>query len=150
MRWSMACLFTLLLVAAGLAQVLRLDTRYNIGVDRPNYAQDTPKATLAAVIKAIETKKYDYLMAHLVDPAFVDPRVKKDHAGKFEALVKETGDKLHEDPDVLKVLRRFVKDGEWETAEDSASVQLKDVSDRVYFKKKEDRWFMENRREASK
>src|ERR1051326_8829805 len=35
--------------------------------------QDSPKQTLASIAKALERKRMDYLLAHLVDPAFTDP-----------------------------------------------------------------------------
>lgn len=146
MRWAIA--FGMIAACAVAAQdkVETPPPRYGVNADLRRYPQATPKETFASVLQAIDQKRYDYLLAHLVDPAFVDERVKK--LGGFDELVGEMRTKLNDNPDAVKELRRFLKQGEWETNEDKASAFLKDVKDRrVYFRKIETRWFMENKQE---
>ena len=51
------------------------------------------------------------------------------------------------DPSTVKLLDRILKDGEWTTEKDSASVRLKDDKERaVFFRKLGERWYLENRR----
>jgi hypothetical protein len=118
--------------------------RYDVTLDLKSYPQSSPKETLGSVVKAIENKRVDYLLAHLADAEFVDQRV-KDYGGKFADLVQETTRKLVDDPGAAKLLQRFLKDGEWEVETDSATVSLKDFKDRViHFSKSGGRWFMKN------
>lgn len=64
----------------------------------------------------------------------------------FNRLALETRKHLDEDPVLLKELRLFAKNGEWEIDEERAVGSLKGVSPRkVYLRKREDRWFMEER-----
>jgi hypothetical protein len=128
------------------AQPAKPTTRYNIEVDLDNYPQATPKDALASVIKAIERKRVEYLLAHLTDPDFVDQRV-KDLGGKFPELVREATVKLIDDPEALRKLRRIEKDGEWEMAEGKASAKVKDVREQAFLRKVGERWFLENRTE---
>ena len=39
------------------------------------FGQATPKAALDSALKVIDRGRFDYLVAHLLDPAFVDGRV---------------------------------------------------------------------------
>jgi hypothetical protein len=142
----LAVLAGLLLVTVALAEPGKIEpaVRYDITPDLKSYPQSSPRETLASVLKAIENKRVDYLLAHLADPEFVDRRV-KENGGKFADLVQETTRKLVDDPSAAKLLQRFLKDGEWETDTDSATVSLKDFKDRViHFAKSGDRWFMKN------
>jgi hypothetical protein len=117
--------------------------RYGIEADLKAYPQSTPKETLASVLKAVENKRVDYLVAQLADPEYVDERVKRIFGGKFEEQVNDTRTKL--DPPTVKLLERFLKDGDWIGKESPASVVLKDVKDRaVSFVKIGDRWYMQN------
>jgi hypothetical protein len=117
--------------------------RYGINADCKVYPQATAKEALASILKAVEDKRVDYVLAHLADPQWVDDRVKK-NGGKFEDLVKECKEtKL--DPVAIKQLGKFLKDGEWKVEEKTAEARLKDVSDKsVRFFKIGDRWYMEN------
>lgn len=128
--------------AAG--QGANLDKRYGIEVDRENFPQESPKEALDSIIKAIERKKLDYLVAHLADPAFVDQRVKGVHGGKFEEMVRETTTQLADNADTLKIFRRFFKEGKWE----GGSARVDGFKDGLYFRKVDDRWFLENRKKG--
>jgi hypothetical protein len=121
------------------------EKRYGIEADLKTYPQDTPKDTLASVLKAIEGKRIDYLVAQLADPEWVDRRV-KDTGGKFDELVREAMARLVEDPGQARQLQRLLKEGEWDLKDDRASVILKDSKERSgYFRKEGGRWFLENR-----
>jgi hypothetical protein len=124
--------------------------RYEVTRNLKKYPQDEPKTTLASVVKAIEDRRIDYLLAHLADPEFVDDRVKL-YGGNFEELVKETTARMVDNPAVLKELRRFLKEGKWKTSDTTAEVSLDDVkSRRVYLRKIDKRWFLEQRQQPEK
>jgi hypothetical protein len=133
------------------AKTAKLAMRYGIEVDMVTYPQATPKDALASVLKAIEAVKINYLLAHLADPDWVDQQVKKDHHGQFESMVKETTEKIANDRTSIKELRRFLQEGTWETTDTTATAQLKDVKNRrVYMRKLEGRWFLENSQDVKK
>jgi hypothetical protein len=120
-------------------------TRYNVAADLKNYPQGTAKEALASVVKAVEGKRVDYLLAQLADPEWVDDRV-KNYDGKFSVLLDETKGKLLDDPAPLKQFKLFEKEGEWSEEGTSASVSHKDVAERrAYFRKVGDRWYLLNR-----
>ena len=79
----MRCLALLLVLAVHLPVGLAQDkepsptNRYGIALNLRAYPQATPKETLASVLQAIEQKRFDYLMAQLAEPSFVDERVKQ-------------------------------------------------------------------------
>jgi hypothetical protein len=150
MRLAVAFLMAWVCLNSAEAQAPKLDKRYGIEVDPENFSQKTPKDTLNSILKAVQMKKINYVVAHLADPAFVDKRVKEVHGGKFEEMVKETATQLMDSPDTLKQLRQFIKDGEWEEQDTTASAKLKDLKDRVFLRKLEDRWFLENRKAPAK
>lgn len=50
-------------------------TRYKIEFNAVAYPQKTPQEALKSIVKAFDGNQYHYLMAHLVDPRFVDVRV---------------------------------------------------------------------------
>jgi len=124
--------------------------RYAIPANLRLYPQSTPKEALASVLTAIDNKRIDYLLAQLTDPAFVDRRVKNLYGGDFAELVRETTAKLANEPGTAKELGRFLKEGEWEVNDTSASARLKDVKDRqVFLRKVDDRWYLENRQKPA-
>ena len=133
-------------VAGGQEKPPKLNPRYNIEFSPENFPQGSPKEALESLLKAIDQKRIDYLLAHLAEPIFVDDRVKEVHKGSFEALVAETKTKLLDEPDTVKLLRRFAKEGDFETGDTTAAAKLKDQRERVLFKKWEVRWFFENKR----
>lgn len=115
-----------LLALSALAQDAK---RFGIARDAKAYPQATAKEALASVVKAIDDKKFDYLVAHLADPTFVDDRVKRVYAGKFDEQVQDTQARL--DPATVKQLRRFLKDGTFTSEKEEAVVRLDDVKNRV-------------------
>src|SRR5262249_45521748 len=138
--------------AGGAAQDEKVPTRYEGPPDLESYPQTSPQETLAAVLKAIDRNRVDYLLAHLTDPAFVDERVKKTGQARpfdgFNQLVREVAAKLAEDPESVKELRRFAREGEWKTTGGRAVARVKDLKDRqVSMQKIGDRWFFRNQKE---
>ena len=49
--------------------------RYGVASNLKLYPQATPKEALETATKLLEARKYDYLLAHVVDPVVVDARV---------------------------------------------------------------------------
>jgi hypothetical protein len=139
----------IILIAGTLALGQGVRKRYGVELDRENFPQDTPKETLESIMKAIQMKKIDYLVAHLADPAFVDQRIAEVHGGKFEEMVRETTTQLVDNPDTLRIFRRFLKEGKWEGEKGTAaSAKVNGVKDTLYFRKIDDRWFLENRKKG--
>jgi hypothetical protein len=146
MRFTFAPLLALACAAAALAEADKpvAAARFGVEPDLKTYPQSTPKEALASVLKAIEDKRIDYLLAQLADPDWVDGRLKKTD-GDFKTLVKETTAKLLDDPGQAKKLQRFLKEGDWSEGDAAAQVRLKDEKERgVFLRKVGDRWFLEN------
>jgi hypothetical protein len=124
--------------------------RYNVEADLDAYPQDTPKAALASVIKAIDARRFSYLAAQLADPDTVDKRV-QELGGRFESYVKLVADRFADDPEAAKQLRRFLSEGAWEESGETASVKHKEIRSRqVFFRKIGSRWFLEDRTKPAK
>ena len=135
--------FPLLLLLFVLPATLsaQAEKRHGIATDSKTYPQATAKEALASVLKAIEAKKFDYLVAHLAEPGFVDERVKRVYGGKVEEQVADTRARL--DPATVKQLGKFLKDGKWTVDKTSALVQLEEVKDRVVrLVKKDGTWYL--------
>ena len=117
--------------------------RHGVAADLESFPQATPKQALASVLKAVDLKRIDYLLAQLSDPGWVDERVKV-YEGGFAELARETAGRL--DPPAVKKLTRFLKEGAFETLDGTAVVRLKDVKDRVVrLRKIDSRWYLESR-----
>jgi len=137
-RQGSVALGILLLAAAAWADTPA--ERHGIAADLKAYPQASPKETLASVLKAADAKRYDYLLAQLADPDWVDARIKTAADG-FKELVQETASRL--DPPRVKLLRRFLEEGEVETLDSTAVFRLKDVKDRaVRLHKQNNRWYL--------
>jgi len=142
----------LAIVSVGWTQQAKLPpARYGIEADLDNYPQAEAKTALASVLKAIDKKRIDYLLAQLSDPQWVDNRVQKVHGGKFEELVKEATGKLASDPTEVEELRRYLREGTWNEGDSEAQVTLKDIPDhQVLLRKIEGRWYLENQKKPDK
>jgi hypothetical protein len=149
MRWSLVLLIAFCGVFTAHGQDAKEESppaRYEVVAILAKYPQASPKATLASILSAIEEKRIDYVLAHLTDPAFVDERVKKVHAGSFDDFVKETTTKLNDNPAAVKEMTRFLKEAEWEGGETTAVARHKDIKDKeIFMKKIGTRWFLENK-----
>jgi hypothetical protein len=167
--------------------------RFGLPVRPKTFPQNTAKDALRSVIEAAEKNEYTYLLAHLMDPQFVDTRLADrarqlepavevelaklreyqkanpdrvarenrvpDDPAEFKAfaareartralrqIVRDVADKLSDDPQSLKDLRRFLREGTFTDIAGGARVTLADVKDRsVFLRQIGDRWFVENR-----
>lgn len=83
------------------------------------------------------------------EPTAFAERVKAEaRARAFRQVVRDVRDKMTEDPQLLKELRRFLREGDFAVEGNAARAGLKDVKDRqVFLKKAGDRWFVENRQQ---
>jgi hypothetical protein len=144
-RWSAAMRPLVLVLCCFPLLALAQDTaRHGVALDPATYPQGTPQQTLASLLKAIEAKRLDYVVAQLAEPGWVDERIKRLYAGKFEEQVADTRARL--DPVAVKLLQRLQKEGEWKIADKEAHLSAKDVADRsVYLKKLGDRWVLEHK-----
>ncbi len=153
-------IFLCLGTIAGAQEPEKLAIRFGLDVNPDLYPQKTPQITLQSIVKAYDNKRMDYLLAHLAEPRFVDETVaayknslrKGDDKSRqflaFDRLVSETTQYFLDDPTLLKELRRFAKDAEWETSDGQAVGTLKSVQGRkVFLHKYENRWFLENRQQ---
>jgi len=198
--------FAILCGAAGLAwtqppppkKPIEVPPRFGVQHRPKVYPQATPKQALESVIAAADKGEFNYMLAHLLDPAFVERRL-TERAKQFEPdvgrelialrefqkqnpdrvvatarvpddpvqframiaeqartrayrqLVRDVQDKLSEDPESLKDLRRFYRSGTINEAGDTATIGLPDIRDRsVYLKKIGERWFVEDRQTDAK
>jgi hypothetical protein len=160
MRFVGTCLLVTLAGLAGAQEQEKLVQRYNLEFSLSQYPQKTPQEALQSIVKAYDSKRMDYLLAHLAEPRFVDETVanyknslregteKSKQFLAFDRLVSEATQYFLEDPMLLKELRRFAKDAEWETSDGQAVGSLKTVQGRkVFLRKYEGRWFLENRQQ---
>ncbi len=147
MRWLfLTCI--LLIGPAGLrAQNQAIPARFEVEALPDNYPQTSPKATLQSVLKAIDRNRFDYMIAHLVEPSFIDQRMQQ-FGLPFSGIVAEVQRKLKQDPPSLRELRRLALEGSVEERDGAATISSPDLPNRkVYLKQINARWFMENRKE---
>jgi hypothetical protein len=124
-------------------------SRYGVEPNLRVFPQGNAKQTLASVIDAYEKKRYAYVLAYLATPSWVDQQVKDVHNGDFDALVQVLATKFADDPKMVKDMKRYLKEGEWEGGETSAVVKLKDLKDKqISFRKIGKLWYMENKLRA--
>jgi hypothetical protein len=157
------------------------------------YPQNTAKEALKSAVAAITDGDYPYLVAHLLDPKFVDDaiterardfepgaeaelaqlrdfqranpnkvapedRVPLDPVGLramaaakarergYRQLLRDIQQKLTDDPQTVRDLRRIARDGSFADADPVSTATHPDVKGRaLYFKKIGNRWFLENR-----
>ncbi|HEY1379037.1 MAG TPA: hypothetical protein VGF55_19710 [Gemmataceae bacterium] len=123
--------------------------RYGVEADLEVYPQDTPKAALASVVKAIDARRFNYLAAQLADPDAVDKRVQE--LGGFDRYLKLVTRRFTDDPEAVRELRRFASEGEINESGDAATVSHKETKGRqVFLRKVGGRWFLEDRQKATK
>ena len=137
----------------------KLAKRYGYSHEPTLFPQKTPQEAMQSIVKALDAKKIDFLLAQLADPKFVDDRVTEYKAFQkgsdeakvvlaFERLVCETALHFQEDPLLVKELRQYLKDADWEIQEATAIGTLKTASPRrVFLRKQEERWFLENKQQ---
>jgi hypothetical protein len=133
--------------------------RFGIPANPDKYPQNKPDVALSSAVKAVELGKIDYLLAHLVDPVFVDKHV-QEYRGQinrdlkeqartllaFERFVDETRDHFRSDPGILKELSQFARAGKWDVKDSSAEATVASIPGRhVFMKKFQQGWVLENR-----
>ena len=110
-----ALLLTLTLRLAAQDAIRELDNRYKIDYNSINYPHKTPQEGLKAVVKALDSGAYEYMLAHLIDPKFVDARVAEYKATMFskeelrkedEAIATEPDPKVRKKLEVEKEYRQ--------------------------------------------
>jgi len=136
--------------------------RYGLAVDETTYPQQSPNDAMKSIGTALDRKRFDYLLAHMADPAYVDYWVErykgeipqgKDEGKRllaFDKLMRETIQYFQNDPLIVKDLRLFAKEGKWTVAEDGTTAigAVEAIPARkVFLKKIGDRWFLENRQQ---
>jgi hypothetical protein len=167
--------------------------RFGLPVRPKTFPQANAKEALQSAIDAAEKREYTYLLAHLMDPQFVDGRLadrarqleplvevelarlreyqkanpdrvarenrvpddpaefrafaaREARTRAFRQIVRDVTDKLTDDPQSLKDLRRFLREGTFTDVAGGVRVTLTDVKDRsVFLRQIGDRWFVENR-----
>src|SRR5262245_48305379 len=90
-KGARAAAVLLVVLAAGAARADEKEAkgaRHGVALDLKGFPQGTAKEALASVLKAIDAKRIDYLVAQLADPAFIDARVKKVYGGAFSEQVE--------------------------------------------------------------
>jgi hypothetical protein len=124
--------------------------RYGVEADLDIYPQDSPKAALTSVVKAIDDRRLNYLAAQLADPATVDKRV-AESGGRFYEYVRIVTDRFSADPDAVRALRRLARGGEVKMEGDTAVVSHKDVKGKdAFLRKIGTRWYLEDRQKSAK
>lgn len=68
------CVFSPLAIAQAPRDVV-IESRYGIPGNARLFPQADPKAALTTAIKAIESNRFDYLVAHLLEEGFVEQRL---------------------------------------------------------------------------
>jgi hypothetical protein len=131
--------------------------RFGIVLDIKKFPQKTPKEALGSVLKAIGERQFDYLLAYLADPTFVDQRISmlaaqlgpdvnenQKQAAAFGRLVQTVTDGFREDPSKVRDLQLFFGEGEWTESSSSAEAVVKSLPARRVFMKlaAPDRWVM--------
>src|SRR5262249_57315735 len=89
-----------------------LPKRYGLELDSKTYPQSTPKEALASLLKAVDARRVDYVLAQLANPDWVDRRV-KESGGGFPALVEESTARLVGNHVAVKKPKRSLSPGAW-------------------------------------
>ena len=134
--------------------------RFGYDVDEMTFPQKTPADAMKSIGVALDRKNLSYMLAHMVDPRYVDywvDQYKLDYAvgneeGKrllgFDRLVHETNTYFKDDPKLFKELRLFAKETDWNEMDDVAIGAVKSLPARkVYLRRVDERWFLENRQQ---
>ena len=171
------------------------EPRFGIPVKAKVYPQTTARKSLGSAIEAVTNGDTAYVVAHLLDPGFVEFRL-ADRAKQYEAeietslarlrdlqirdpdkylpaervptdrakfaalivqqsrdrafkqLVRDVNQKIQNDPESFKDLRKLFSDGTFADTETGAKVTHPAVKDRaLYFRKIGDRFFLVDRQE---
>ena len=88
----LAALPFVLFVAAGIhGQEPDVPPRFDVIYNPDLYKQDTPQAALKSILEAISRDRYDYALAHMIDPAYVDARLATTQSYYERVAVEQIG-----------------------------------------------------------
>jgi hypothetical protein len=147
-----------LITATASGQDVTKEKRYEVEEDIVKYPQQTPQQAMNSVAKTLSEGRLDYLLAHLVDPLFVDAKIqliksklkgppKAVEMVAFDKLIQEIKGHFLRDPMIVEEMSRYAKEGIWEMKDNQANARLPDVlSRRVYFIQVKGRWYLQNER----
>lgn len=134
--------------------------RFGMDVDETTFPQQTPAEAMKSIGTALDRKRFDYFLAHMADPAYVDywvDRYKNDFPqGKesarallaFDRFVREKVQYYQNDPLIVKDLRAFARDAKWAEDANTAIGTVETIPARkVFLKKIGERWFLENKQQ---
>jgi hypothetical protein len=76
MRLFMGLLLALLFSPLAAAQDKEPERRFGLSQYPQLYSQESPKKALASLLRAMEKNRYDYIVAHLLEPGYVDEQLK--------------------------------------------------------------------------
>jgi hypothetical protein len=166
MKSRMILTFVILALAAHAQEREGPKLQYRYGFSfNDAYSQKTPQETMRSIVKAFDNNRYDYFAAQLIDPEFVDskvrelkkefPTVKEESKTllAFDRVLKQIREHFRDDPVLEREIRFFARETAvkdvpapvWEIAGDSAVGTWKGSPRKIHMKRIEDRWFMENR-----
>src|ERR1700734_3568713 len=87
MRLYIVLPLALALPLASLSQE-KEERRFGVRYNPELYSQESPKAALAALMRAFQRDRFDYLVAHLLEPGYVDEQLKISYP-QFEKLARD-------------------------------------------------------------
>lgn len=125
------------------AQAVKESGRFGIALDEASFPQNSPENLRKSLLKAINSDKIEYMLAHLADPSFIDKNVREVHEGNFAKQVAETREKLKKG--LKSPLESLLKEGKLNASEKSASLKDPALKDFIITMKLENnKWYMEN------
>ena len=125
------------------AQAVKESGRFGIALDEASFPQNSPENLRKSLLKALNSDKIEYMLAHLADPSFIDKNVREVHEGNFAKQVAETREKLKKG--LKSPLESLLKEGKLNASEKSASLTDPALKDFIITMKLENnKWYMEN------
>lgn len=163
-----ALMAALIFGSVGLCQEKKpeLPPRFGVPAETELYPQTSPKTTMISITKAFQRNRIDYLLAHLIEPSFVDAKVAQfyrlkfgkspeedrenpDHQKRirdaFDDLMKEVNKHMSDEPKQSGYLMKLLNEGSIEEAGTSAKVTHKDAPNvALSLLQVDGRWYMIN------
>ncbi|MSR33093.1 MAG: hypothetical protein EXR99_16510 [Gemmataceae bacterium] len=131
--------------SVALSQGVKPAARFGVPADATLFPQSNPKELQLSLLKALGEKRIDYLLAHLVDPSYVDERITRVYEGRFEGQFEETRSKL-ENPPLKGEFEKILKEGKMEATAATAVLRLPALPEReIHFAFKGGKWYLLNR-----
>jgi hypothetical protein len=135
MRPFIALGFTLIATPLAVAQP-KEERRFGLRYTPELYIQASPKQTLAAVVRSFDKDRYDYLVAFLLEPGFVEDQLRASYPTyeklAAEQVAKEGLDKKGFDPDYIRKRKReLAENGNFENLVRRVRKKLEDDPESV-------------------